>query len=115
MSLKLKRKDTSEVWRHFTKKAGNFNIATCKYCASDISRGGKNAVHKGFTTSNMWAHVKRFHLDEIKKCDEGNIGDAGLSKTLTQSTIPKIFSNYSVCDIKHPYAKEITQLIAEEI
>lgn len=55
--MSVKRKSSSDIWIHFTKKTGDFNLATCKYCASDISRGGKNAVYKGFTTSNLWAHV----------------------------------------------------------
>lgn len=115
MSFRVKRRNTSDVWKHFTEKTSDVNIATCKYCASDISRGGKNAVQKGFTTSNMWAHAKRFHLDEVEKCDEGNLRNAGLSETPTQSTFPKLFSNCSVYDINHLRAKEITQLIAEEI
>lgn len=60
------RQEVSDVWKHFVKVAEAPNKAKCKYCNRHISRGGKNAVVKGYTTSNMWAHVRRFHQEEIK-------------------------------------------------
>lgn len=68
--------ERSDVWRHFIKVPENPNKARCKYCNREISRGGKNAGIKGYTTTNMWAHVKRFHENETNT-SESDLINAG--------------------------------------
>jgi hypothetical protein len=69
----------------------------------------------------MWAHVKRFHADEVIKTQY----DASLDNSTTsddtppikkQATIPHLLENIcGMYNINHPRAKEITQTIAELI
>ena len=55
---KYKRKKHSPVWK-FSKKHGDFAI--CNFCDKKIAGFGS----KGFSTSNVLAHLKRHHKEEI--------------------------------------------------
>jgi hypothetical protein len=118
MSGKVKRTETSELWKYFTKKMDDINKAACRYCKAVISRGGKNAASKGFTTTNMWAHVKRFHPEFLEKVTLGEecLTDMeGPSPAKKQATITEIFSRSASYSSDHPRAREITKLIVEEM
>jgi hypothetical protein len=116
----MSKRQASDIWKHFIKVTDNVNKAKCTYCGSEISRGGQNAAAKGFTTSNMWAHVKRFHGDEVIKVQyDSSLDNSTTSDTppiKKQATIPHLLENIcGMYDINHPRAKEITQTIAELI
>lgn len=114
MSSHTRKRETSDIWKYFTKTSAAAAIAICKFCNASISRGGKNASTKGFSTSNLWNHLKRSHSEEIDKMDNSESSEPG-PPMKKQATIPQILENskkYAVDDIR---AKEITRLIAEEI
>jgi len=116
MSMPHKSKrESSDIWKYFTKTSATAATATCKFCNASISRGGKNASIKGFSTSNLWNHLKRSHSEEIDKANSTESTCEPGPPIKKQATIPHIFENskkYAVDDIR---AKEITRLIAEEI
>jgi hypothetical protein len=96
----------------------HINKADCRYCKAVNSRGGKNAASKGFTTTNMWAHMKRFNPEVLEKVtlDEESLTDMeGPSPAKKQATITEIFSRSASYSSDHPRAKEITKLIVEEM
>jgi hypothetical protein len=100
---KVKRTETSEIWKYFTKKMVDINKAVCRYCKAVNSRGGKNAASKGFTTTNMWAHMKRFNPEVLEKV------------TLDEESLTEIFSRSASYSSDHPRVKERTKLIVEEM
>lgn len=110
-----RKRETSDIWKYFTKTSAVAATATCKFCNASISRGGKNASIKGFSTSNLWNHLKRSHSEEIDKINSSESSCEPGPPSKKQATIPQVFENakkYAVDDIR---AKEITRLIAEEI
>lgn len=119
-----KKQEHSPIWKHFSKSQDLQNKAICKYCKADVSRGGQNALAKGFTTTNMWHHMRRSHPKELDKpvmepqqCNPCSETDDGASSSKKQCTIDTMFEKKSPIYFvpEDPRAIEITKLVAEEI
>lgn len=113
-----RRRETSDIWKYFSKTCETSSFAVCKFCNASISRGGKNAVIKGFTTTNLWNHLKRLHKEEIdiKKTDDSSESSCDIGPSpKKQATVPQLFESCRKYAVDDPRSKEITRLIAEEI
>ncbi|KAF9409722.1 hypothetical protein HW555_011012 [Spodoptera exigua] len=69
----------------------------------------------GFTTSNMWTHVKRYHEKELKN-DTPSTSTTEVGPPLKkQATLEHVLNKNVMYDTDDPRAKAITQTIAEQI
>lgn len=111
-----RKREISNVWKYFTKASDAATSAVCKSCDAKISRGGKNASVKGFSTSNLWNHLKRWHSEEIEtETDNSQYRCESVPPPKKQATIIQILENSKKYAVDDNRAKEITRLIAEEI
>lgn len=96
----------------------NESKARCRYCACELSRGGKNASIKGFTTTALWTHVKRFHEKElpasINTVDETNT-EVEVTPAKKQASLKEIWEKHTTYETGDPRAVKITYLIAEQV
>ncbi|KAF9409727.1 hypothetical protein HW555_011017 [Spodoptera exigua] len=89
--------------------------ATCLYCDVSVSRGSKAVSSKGFTTSNMWTHVKRYHEKELKNDTPSTSTTEAGPPLKKQATLEHVLNKNVMYDTDDPRAKAITQTIAEQI
>lgn len=113
MATPLKR--TSSIWNHFQIKPDDDTKATCLYCNVSVSRGSKAVSSKGFTTSNMWTHVKRYHEKELKNDTPSTSTTEAGPPLKKQATLEHILDKNVMYDTDDPRAKAITRTIAEQI
>lgn len=82
----------------------------------ELSRGSQNAVNKGYATTALWAHVKRFHGDKMAAAlTEISETDLAPPPTKKQTTIEQMYEKKTKYDSHDPRATKITYLIAEQI
>ncbi|CAG4992891.1 unnamed protein product [Colias eurytheme] len=113
MATPFKRK--SSTWNHFLIKRDDDTKATCLHCNVSVSRGSKAVSSKGFTTSNMWTHVKRYHEPELKNDTPSTSNTEAGPPNKKQATMEQILDKNVMYDTDDPRAKAITQTIAEQI
>ncbi|CAG4958463.1 unnamed protein product [Colias eurytheme] len=96
----------------------NESKARCRYCARELSRGGKNASIKGFTTTALWTHVKRFQEKELHVCIN-TVNETSTEVEVTpakkQASLKEIWEKRTTYENDDPRAVKITYLIAEQV
>ncbi|XP_030385355.1 uncharacterized protein LOC115632366 isoform X2 [Scaptodrosophila lebanonensis] len=55
----------SSVWQHYDINPECENLAICRHCGSNISRGGASSNLKGTNTTNLWTHLRYKHGDQV--------------------------------------------------
>lgn len=78
----------------------------------------ENASIKGFTTTALWTHMKRFHGKELPVC-VNTVHETSTQVEVTpakkQASLKEIWEKRTRCETGNPWAIKITYLIAEQV
>ena len=94
--MSVKRNSRSGVWTHFTKVGGKEDEVVCSICKKALS-------YNGATTSNLHAHLKKYHLSVLSSSSE--------KKPAAQTTMTDFAAKRAIKSCGAAQSEAITSLL----